>query len=244
MVSQWQFVECEYSDRYYGLVSVSELSSSTQDYLKAVWSLSEWTDTPVTAKSIAERLGLKLSSVSDAVRKLSEQGLLTHAPYGAVSLTDRGREHALAMVRRHRLIETFLVEALGYRWDQVHDDAEVLEHAVSDFMIERVAEYLGHPESDPHGAPIPAADGTVQQSDATRLTDATPGQRARVTRIAFADPDLLQFFAGQGIGYGTVLNVLPSAPYSDAMAVVAEGFDDHLTLGRPATDTVWVELID
>lgn len=230
--------------RYCGFVSVSELSSSTQDYLKAVWSLSEWSDTPVTAKSIGGRLGLKLSSVSDAVRKLSEQGLLVHAPYGAVTLTDRGREYAVAMVRRHRLIETFLVETLGYRWDQVHDDAEVLEHAVSDFMIDRVAEYLGHPERDPHGAPIPAADGTVRGSEAMRLTDVSPGQRARVERVAFADPDLLQFFAGQSIGYGTVLDVLPSAPYSDAVDVVVEGAGDRLTLGRSATDTVWVELID
>lgn len=230
--------------RYCGFVSVSELSSSTQDYLKAVWSLSEWTDTPVTAKSIAERLGLKLSSVSDAVRKLSERGLLIHAPYGAVTLTDRGREYAVAMVRRHRLIETFLVGTLGYRWDQVHDDAEVLEHAVSDFMIDRVAEYLGHPERDPYGAPIPAADGTVRASEATRLTDVAPGQRVRVERVAFADPDLLQFFAGQSIGHGTVLDVLPSAPYSDAVEVVVEATGDRLTLGRSATDTVWVELID
>src|SRR5699024_1150906 len=118
-------------------MSVSDLSASTQNYLKAVWGLTEWSSAPVTPSSIAERTGLRLSSVSDAVRKLSSQGLLEHAPYGSVELTDTGRAYALTMVRRHRLIETFLVRVLHYTWDQVHDEAEHLEHAVSDFMIDR-----------------------------------------------------------------------------------------------------------
>lgn len=222
-------------------MSVSALSASTQDYLKAVWVLSEWTDAPVTPKLMADRMGLKLSSVSDAVRKLSDQGLLDHAPYGAVSLTPSGRAHAVAMVRRHRLIETFLVETLGYRWDQVHDDAETLEHAVSDFMIDRLAEHLGHPERDPHGDPIPDADGTVSRPDAMLLTSLAPGRRARVQRISDQDPQLLQYFAEQGIGYGTVLEASAGAPYSEAVDVRVEGGDESLALGRSATDAVWVE---
>ena len=137
-------------------MSVSDLSTSTQNYLKAVWTLSEWSDQPVTPSLIAERTELKLSSVSDAVRRLTSQGLLTHTPYGAVELTEAGHAYAVAMVRRHRLIETFLVKMLGYGWDQVHDEAEHLEHAVSDFMIERIDELLGRPTRDPHGDPIPA----------------------------------------------------------------------------------------
>ena len=158
-------------------MSVSELSASTQNYLKAVWGLTEWSSVPVTPTLIAERTGLKLSSVSDAVRKLSTQGLVEHAPYGSVELTETGRSYALAMVRRHRLIESFLVSVLGYSWDQVHDEAEHLEHAVSDFMIDRIDEFLEFPTRDPHGDPIPSADGTVQIPDATQLTGVGAGHR-------------------------------------------------------------------
>ncbi|MCT2007606.1 metal-dependent transcriptional regulator [Micrococcus lylae] len=224
-------------------MSVSELSASSQDYLKAVWALAEWSETPVTPKLMADRMGLKLSSVSDAVRKLTEQGFLEHAPYGAVTLTAQGRVHAVAMVRRHRLIETFLVETLGYRWDQVHDEAETLEHAVSDFMIERLAELLGHPDRDPHGDPIPSADGTVARPNAIHLTALAPGQRARVERISDDDPQLLQFFAENGVRYGTVLEAHPSTPYSEVIEVRVEGRTERLALGRAATDAVWVEAL-
>ncbi|TDP89445.1 DtxR family iron (metal) dependent repressor [Leucobacter luti] len=132
-------------------MSVSALSASTQNYLKAIWGLTEWSSAQVTPTLIAERTGLKLSSVSDAVRKLASQGLVDHAPYGAVELTETGRSYALVMVRRHRLIEAFLVSVLGYSWDQVHDEAEHLEHAVSDFMIDRIDEFLEFPTRDPHG---------------------------------------------------------------------------------------------
>lgn len=224
-------------------MSVSELSASTQDYLKTVWILGEWSETPVTPKLMSNRMGLKLSSVSDAVRKLTEQGLLEHAPYGAVTLTAEGRVHAVTMVRRHRLIETFLVDALGYRWDQVHEDAETLEHAVSDFMVERMAEYLGHPDRDPHGDPIPAADGSVARPSAVLLTDLAPGRRARVERVSDDDGELLQFFAERGITYGAVLETHPSAPYSEVLEVAVDGQGTRLALGRAATDAVWVEAI-
>ncbi|MGO1407982.1 MAG: metal-dependent transcriptional regulator [Brachybacterium sp.] len=221
-------------------MSVSELSASTQDYVKSVWALAEWSDAPVTPKLMSDRMGLKLSTVSGAVRKLTAQGLLEHAPYGAVTLTDAGRVHAVAMIRRHRLIETFLVETLGYGWDQVHDEAERLEHAVSDFMIDRLAEHLGHPVRDPHGDPIPAADGTVTRPDARLLTEISAGQSGRVARLSDEDPRLLQFFASRGIGYGTILEVRPSAPYTDATEVLIAG-GEQLTLGKAATDAIWVE---
>ena len=220
---------------------MSELSASTQDYLKTVWSLTEWSKTPVTPKLIADRIGLKLSSVSDAVRKLTEQGFVEHAPYGVVTLTPKGRVHAVAMVRRHRLIETFLVETLGYRWDQVHEEAEMLEHAVSDFMIERLDELLGHPTRDPHGDPIPTADGVVTRPAAILLTELVPRQRARVERISDEDPQLLQFFAENGIRFGTMLESRQSAPYSEAVEVLVEGRSERVSLGRKASDAVWVE---
>ncbi len=224
-------------------MSVSALSPSTQNYLKAIWTLGEWSADPVTASTLAARVGVKLSTASDAVRKLTNQGLLQHAPYGAVTLTPEGRAHAVAMVRRHRLIEAFLVEVLGYRWDQVHDEAETLEHAVSDFMIDRIDEHLGYPERDPHGDPIPRADGTVDQPDAIVLTDLTPGVRARVERISDEDPGLLQYFAEHGVGYGTIIETQPGAPFSDAVGLAIEDTHGSLSLGRAATDAVWVTLL-
>lgn len=184
-----------------------------------------------------------MSTASDAIRKLTDQGLLEHAPYGAVTLTEAGRTHALAMVRRHRLIEAFLVEVLGYRWDQVHDEADALEHAVSDFMIDRIDEYLGHPERDPHGDPIPGANGAISKPDAVLLTGLGPGRQVRVERISDEDSQLLQFFADHGIRYGTVLETRPASPYSDTIEVVTVGGEASLSLGRSATDAVWVTTV-
>ena len=225
-------------------MSVSTLSESTQNYLKAVWSLGEWSDVPVTASMVAARTGVALSTASDAIRKLSTQGLLEHARYSAVSLTPEGRAHAVTMVRRHRLIESFLVEVLRYRWDQVHDEADMLEHAVSDFMIDRIDELLGYPERDPHGDPIPAADGTVTRPDAVLLTSVSAGARVRVERISDDDPKLLQFFADHGIVYGTVLEPRAAAPYTDTLEVAVVEQKAVLPLGRSATDAVWVAMLE
>ncbi len=221
-------------------VSVSELSESAQDYLKVIWGLQEWSDVPVTASTIAGRLGVKLSTVSGAVSRLTDQGLLEHAPYGAVTLTDRGRTFAVAMVRRHRLIEAFLVQVLQYRWDQVHDEAERLEHAVSDFLIERMDALLGHPTRDPHGDPIPGPDGTVSLPHAAQLTSVTPGGTVTVERISDADPKLLQYFARHGIVVGSRLRVRPGPPYSEALEVTVDEGDSTVSLGRAATNSVWV----
>lgn len=225
-------------------MSVSALSESTQNYLKAVWSLGEWTDDPVTASTIAARVGVRMSTASDAVRKLAEQGLVDHERYGAVRLTTEGRRHAVAMVRRHRLIETFLVEVLGYRWDQVHDEAETLEHAVSDFLVERIDAHLGRPERDPHGDPIPRADGTVHRPDAIRLSGLVPGTRALVERIADDDPELLNHLADHGIGFGITVTVKPSSPFSETVEIEVDGPGQaQLALGRAAADAVWVRVL-
>src|SRR5690606_6732566 len=221
-------------------MSVSELSTSTQNYLKAVWTLSEWSDQAVTPSLIAERTELKLSSVSDAVRRLTSQGLLNHTPYGAVELTEIGRAYAVAMVRRHRLIETFLVKMLGYGWDQVHDEAEHLEHAVSDFMIERIDELLGRPTRDPHGDPIPLADGSIVAPAAVQLSQLAPGTRATVERISDDDPALLQFFEDRGIVLGARLLVREGAPFSGSLDVHVGDEDQPVALGRAATEALYV----
>lgn len=218
---------------------VSALSESTQNYIKAIWSLGEWSDEPVTASRLAARAGVKLSTASDAIRKLKDQGLVNHAPYGAVHLTEQGQALAVAMVRRHRLIETFLVEVLGYSWDEVHSEAEVLEHAVSDVLVERISAQLGNPDRDPHGDPIPAADGTVVRPQAVLLSSIETGGIFRVERISDADPELLRFVEAQGIAYGSRLEVKPPAPYSESIEVSVDAGAPVL-LGIGALRAIWV----
>lgn len=217
------------------------LSAVTQDYLKVVWSATEWSDVPVTTKLLAARLGVGASTVSETVRRLADAGLVTHEPYGAVELTDEGRAHALAMVRRHRLLETFLVEVLGYGWDEVHDEAEVLEHAVSDRFVDRVSAHLGHPTRDPHGDPIPAADGAVEALPAVPLWDVQPGP-CQVARISDADPDLLRYLDGVGVVLDARLTVVARhAPVGLVSVVVGSGASEpRVELGEVAARAIWV----
>src|SRR5262245_22761497 len=142
------------------------LTRSVEDYLKTIYLLAP-AGGAVSTNDIAERLGLSAPSVSGMVKRLSDMGLLDHEPYRGVELTEQGRGSAIRMVRRHRLIEAYLVEFLGYSWDTVHDEAERLEHAVSDMLVERMAEALGNPRFDPHGDPIPSAEGVVEESTYT-----------------------------------------------------------------------------
>lgn len=221
-------------------MSVSELSTSTQNYLKAIWGLKEWSSEPVTATLISAQLGLKLSSVSDAVRKMAKQGLVSHTPYGAVELTDRGRQYALDMVRRHRLLESFLVQALDYTWDEVHDEADNLEHAVSDMLIERVDKFLNFPSRDPHGDPIPTVDGNITIPRAHRLSDSGAQSQVIVERISDSDPQLLAFLKEHGIVTGAVLDTREGAPFSESLEVRVFGSAPWVLLGRSATDAVFV----
>lgn len=220
-----------------------ELSAVTQDYLKVVWSAREWSDQPVTTKMLAGRLGVGPSTVSETVRRLADSGLVTHQPYGAVELTADGERHALAVVRRHRLIETFLVEVLGYGWDEVHDEAEVLEHAVSELFVERIAAQLGHPVRDPHGDPIPAADGSIQVPPATQLWDVPPGEFA-VARISDADPELLRYVETVGLVLDAPLTVVERRAVAGVVSVRVgpAGADDRRTvdLGEVAGRAIWL----
>lgn len=186
----------------------SEITPVTQDYLKAIWSATEWGDAPITTTALAARFGTSAPNVTDTLKRLAAQGLVEHRPYKPVVLTPAGREYAVAMVRRHRLLETFLVEMVGYRWDEVHDEAERLEHAVSQTLIERIDDLLGHPRQDPHGDPIPAADGQTHLPVGTLLlADAPPGDY-RIVRISDADPVRLQAFGLQHVLPERALHVL------------------------------------
>ena len=152
--------------------SDAEAGTVAEDYVKAIHAHTEWQDQPVTTTVLAARLGLAASSVTEMTKKLVTAGLVSHVPYGAIELTQAGTTLALRMLRRHRLIETWLVATFGYRWDEVHDEAEVLEHAVSDRLLEQIAGMLGDPTRDPHGDPIPTADGTLIRPVGQRLSAA------------------------------------------------------------------------
>jgi DtxR family Mn-dependent transcriptional regulator len=217
---------------------VSDLSTVAQDYLKVIWSATEWSETPITVKQLAERLGVRAATISDGIRRLADQGMLVHEPYGAIELTEAGRDHAVAMVRRHRLIETFLVEELGYGWDEVHDEAEVLEHAVSDTLVDRMDRRLGYPYRDPHGDPIPTADGTPRRPDAEPLTAAAAGIRLVVTRISDSDPAVLRYLAERGIGLDIELVVDEHRAFAGDVTVHVG--DAELVLGTAAASAVWV----
>ena len=204
----------------------------TEDYLKAIYNATEWSDAAVTVTVLANRLSLSPSSVSELVRKLTQRGLVTHERYGSVELTDGGRAIALATVRKHRLIETFLVEYLGYDWDEVHDEAEVLEHAVSDDFVERLAERLGQPTHDPHGDPIPAADGTLPAEQHTALDAVAEGVRVRVARVWDDDPDLLRHLSDVALDIGAVLTVTARKDSAGIVELDLEG--RTVTLGTAA----------
>jgi len=180
-------------------------SSAIEDYLKVVYTHTEWQPDPITSSQLAARLGLAPSSVTEMVKKLVAHGLVEHAPYGAITLTSEGSEHALRMVRRHRLIETWLVRQFGYSWDEVHDEAEVLEHTLSDRLLDAIDEQLGRPVRDPHGDPIPSAEGVVERPDAVLLSRVEPGQRGRVVRISDRDPLVLRELSAAGIGLDSEL---------------------------------------
>jgi len=215
-----------------------ELSAVTQDYLKVVWSAREWSTQPVTTKMLAARLGVGPSTVSETVRRLADSGLVTHEPYGAVELTPAGERHALAVVRRHRLVETFLVEVLGYGWDEVHDEAEVLEHAVSDALVDRIDRRLGYPARDPHGDPIPTADGTPRRPEAVPLLDAGTGVPLSVVRISDADPAVLRYLGERGIGLDAVLTIDEHRAFAGDVTVRLDGA--AVVLGATAAAAVWV----
>lgn len=197
--------------------SPDALTRSAEDYLKAILALSG--DAPASTTRIAQRLDLSPASVSGMVRRLSEQGLLEHEPYRGVVLTDLGRRVALRMVRRHRLIETYLVARLGYSWDDVHDEAERLEHAVSDLMVERMAEALGHPRFDPHGDPIPDADGAMHVPEYTPVPELVPGEPATLHRVRTGDADRLRYIADAGLVPGAEVTLVGVEPFDGPVTV-------------------------
>lgn len=191
-------------------MDIDSITPVVQDYVKAIWSATEWGDPPITTKALAARFGTSPANVTDTMKRLAAQGLIDYQPYKSVRLTEAGTRLAVMMVRRHRLIETFLVVTLGYRWDEIHIEAERLEHAATELLINRIDALLGHPTADPHGDPIPTADGCPHIPEgAVRLIDAGPG-RHLVRRISDADPENLETAAALGITPGSIIDINPN----------------------------------
>lgn len=201
---------------------VDDLSARTQDYLKALWGWAEHSQEPAPLGEIARRTGQKNSTASEAIKRLAADGLVSHEPYAGVRLTGQGHTLAGQMVRRHRLVETFLVTELDYTWDEVHEEAELLEHAVSDRFIARIDARLGRPARDPHGDPIPRPDGSVEEVSNLALADVSSGA-VTVERVNDDDPELLRYLAERGVGPGTKVSV--TAPAAAGILTVEVGGD-------------------
>lgn len=212
-----------------------------EDCLKAIFSVGEWDERGRTNSEIAARLGASTSTVSELVRRLTDEGLVDHERYGAIALTPAGLTEALRIVRRHRLIETFLVKQLGYSWDQVHDEAEVLEHAVSDFMLDKMDTALGRPWRDPHGDAIPTPNGVLHRPDARPLAALDMSEGGFVARILDEDPELLRWFDEQQVTLDSPLTVIEHKPFGGAVEVRIGGEDGHsVDFGIQAVASLWI----
>jgi DtxR family Mn-dependent transcriptional regulator len=216
---------------------VARPSSSVGDYLKAIWEVGG--SGAASTKEVADRLSVASASVTNMFARLQEMGLAEYERYRGASLTERGREEALRLLRRHRLIETFLLEHLGYSWQEVHEEAERLEHAVSDGFTERLAAFLGHPDRDPHGAPIPAADGTLAAEESFPLDEVPVGDRVRISRVKHEDAAVLAFLGERGLVPGRLVEVKEVRALDGVVTVEGEDGELH-SLGRPLADSIFV----
>ncbi|MFY9616461.1 MAG: metal-dependent transcriptional regulator [Arcanobacterium sp.] len=222
-------------------MNISHLPDKSQDLLKVAWDYAERHGNPVPMGELARRTEQKPSTTTEAVKRLAAQGLLKREPYGGVELTAAGREIAVAMIRRHRLLETFLVRVLSYTWDEVHADADLLEHSVSERFITRVDELLGHPTRDPHGDPIPQADGTIAAVGGKMLLSAPVGKTVVVDQIDDDDPDLLRYLAKHGVIPGARVRVLGS-PVGGLIQITRErdATDNPIPLGVDGARAIFV----
>jgi DtxR family transcriptional regulator, Mn-dependent transcriptional regulator len=217
------------------------VSPAVEDYLKAIYHLST-ERAPVSTSAIAERLGIAAGSVTGMLKRLAEQGLVEHVRYYGTRLTDAGAENAVRTIRRHRVLELFLVEVLGYTWDRVHAEAERLEHVVSDEMIDRMASVLGEPAEDPHGAPIPAAGADFEDTRYMGLAELAAGRSAVLRRVPDEDPAALRYLASLNLVPGAAIEVVAVAPFNGPLTVRVAGATQ--VIGRELAASVGVEPVE
>ncbi len=216
-----------------------QITPVVEDYLKAIYNLAEASG-QVRTVPLAESLNVKPASVTAMLKTLAELKLVEYEPYYGVTLTDAGVKVALEVIRHHRLIELYLVEALGFSWDEVHEEAEALEHVISEKLEARIAAHLGHPMLDPHGDPIPRLDGTVPDISALRLADVPKGKEARIVRVSDQQAERLRYVAELGLIPGASVKVTERAPF-EGPVTIRVGKKTH-ALDWKLTTTILVEL--
>lgn len=217
-------------------------SPAVQDYLKGIYMLSKEgaPDVAVPTTALADRLGVTPASATNMLKKLASLGLVEHVSYKGAVLTDPGRKIALEVIRHHRLLETYLAEALGVPWDQVHAEAEVLEHVLSEELEERIAARLGHPSFDPHGHPIPAKDGSLPEHSERKLWEVTEGSRVAVDRVSDSEAEALRYLGSVGILPGAALEIVGRGPVAGPLYVKVSDSEDVHALSKELAEAVWV----
>jgi DtxR family transcriptional regulator, Mn-dependent transcriptional regulator len=219
------------------------MSTSTEDYLKSLFTLQRIQTGAVKTSTIAAHMNVSSAAVSEMIKKLSVKKLLTYSPYHGVELTKEGVSQGRNMVRRHRILELFLHEVLGLPWDKVHQEAEQLEHASSDIVINKMEEILDFPKFDPHGDPIPAIDGTIPElTGADFLNQMTPGDRVEVVRVQNENEAFLVYIQSIGIKLGTVLEITEYLPFDQSLKVKIE--NKEVLLSLYSTKNLWVRHIN
>lgn len=198
-------------------------SLTIENYVKAIYQIAGNDGQPAATGRLAESLGVSPGTVTSMLKTLSESGLAEYVPYEGARLTDKGRVLALRVLRRHRLIELFLVRTLNLTWDEVHEEAENMEHAVSDLLIDRIDAFLGRPATDPHGDPIPRADGTVARSASRRLSDLSVGERFRIERVTDQSSDFLRYLTEAGLELGTEGRIITSRSEAGVITIECGG---------------------
>jgi DtxR family Mn-dependent transcriptional regulator len=222
------------------LAETKHSSNAVQDYAKAIWSLAQRSDEPVSTSASAERRDVSPASASAMVKRLESLGLATREPYHGVELTAAGERVALEVIRHHRLLELYLAQALGMSWDRVHAEAEVLEHAISEELSELIADALGNPTHDPHGDPIPTSDGIIEDLPTKALAELGPGDSGKFVRVSDADPEMLRYLSERGILPGDDFEVVRKEPFGGPLSV-SFGGEVHV-LGGALTEAMRAEM--
>lgn len=217
----------------------TKLTHVVEDYLKFIYKLQQ-EEEKVTTSAIAERLNVSAASVTSMIKKLAEMNLLTHTPYHGVALTPAGVRVALEIIRHHRLLELYLTQALGYTWDAVDEEAERLEHVISEEFEAKIAEALGNPTTDPHGASIPTKDGEVGRVRYARLSDLQKGQRAVIRQVSDRNPDMLRYLTDIGLHLGMIVEVVDKAPFNGPVTIQVDA-GRHI-LGLELADHIYVTM--
>ncbi len=216
------------------------LSQAAEDYIKAVYKLE--TEGSVTTNLIAKALKVSSASVTNMLKRLAEMKLLEHTSYKGVKLTKAGRKIALEVLRHHRLIELYLSEVMGYSWDEVHDEAERLEHHISETFEEKIFEMLGYPEIDPHGDPIPSKEGGVINDKFAPLSNIEPGNIVRIERVSDNDPEMLRYLSEIGLVLKMTVEVLSKAPFDGPLTIKID--DKEQMVWRKVAKNVYVAPVE